>query len=340
MICLRVSLLGLCLSVGACGTSVRKGESPPVETDDLAGGGDDGGVGEDLSAGGGDDAGMQPGCAPTMGDLVKCGCDPNAMPRACWPASADPKARHVGACKDGMQPCVGAGEFWQWGMCSGAVLPMKENCTDKIDNDCNGLIDCKDPACATDPACRMGCMNGATRVCYDGPPGTQGVGLCKPGIQTCVNGVWPMNCPGEVLPANENCGDCLDHNCNHLPGCFDVLACILDAACQGTCKQVDQGCFCPQGVGEVATCPGGMHGITKQGNLCGGGATSECCPCTANDCGDPRCCHLPVCKGNKWCDPFDCTRPLPMDCNGRIGFDCDDFPEDCDVHCCVCIQGC
>ena len=61
---------------------------------------------------------------------------------------------------------------------------------------------------------------------------------------------------------------------------------------------------------------------------------------SANDCGDPTCCHLQICKGNQWCAPFDCTRPLPNDCNGRIGFDCDDFPEDCDVHCCICVQGC
>src|SRR5574337_431471 len=31
--------------------------------------------------------------------------------------------------------------------------PAAENCKDGIDNDLNGLIDCADPACATEPSC-------------------------------------------------------------------------------------------------------------------------------------------------------------------------------------------
>jgi hypothetical protein len=236
-----------------------------------------------------------------------------------------------------MQACIGAGEFWSWGACNGSVLPSKENCTDKIDNDCNGLTDCKDPACATDPSCRMGCTNGQMRPCYDGPQGTEGVGLCHGGMQTCMNNMWPMNCPGEQLPTKENCADCLDHNCNHLPGCLDLFSCAFDAACQSQCKP-DQGCVCPKGSGEGTTCPEGYLGQSKGGNLCMPGS-EQCCPCTANDCGNPGCCGEKVCMGNPKCGGWMC-KPLPMACNGQVGFDCDDFPEDCDVMCCKCTKGC
>ncbi len=36
-----------------------------------------------------------------------------------------------------------------WGVCN----PFPEDCTNTIDDDCNGLVDCADPACTTDPAC-------------------------------------------------------------------------------------------------------------------------------------------------------------------------------------------
>ena len=36
-----------------------------------------------------------------------------------------------------------------WGACS----PFTENCSNTIDDDCNGLIDCADPVCASSPEC-------------------------------------------------------------------------------------------------------------------------------------------------------------------------------------------
>ena len=38
---------------------------------------------------------------------------------------------------------------------------------------------------------RLALMAGDTRDCYDGPPGTEGVGVCHPGSQTCtLDGSW------------------------------------------------------------------------------------------------------------------------------------------------------
>jgi hypothetical protein len=54
-----------------------------------------------------------------------------------------------------MQTCGMAGEFLEYGACEGETLPSSEagHCADGVDNDCNGLTDCQDPACASDPAC-------------------------------------------------------------------------------------------------------------------------------------------------------------------------------------------
>jgi len=45
------------------------------------------------------------------------------------------------------------------------------------------------------------CTEGLTQSCYTGPNGTQNVGICHSGIQTCTNGTWG-SCIGEVIPPN------------------------------------------------------------------------------------------------------------------------------------------
>lgn len=155
-------------------------------------------------------------------------------------------------------------------------------------------------------------------------------------MQTCAGGMWPATCPGEVVPTAENCGDPLDHNCNFLPGCLDLFACVLSPACQSSCDmtKVNPGCMCPQGSGDTATCPEGMFGVTVGGSLTSPGM-DECCPCTASDCGNAGCCGEAVCAGNAQCAGLTC-KPLPASCNGQVNQDCDDFPEDCDEPCCKC----
>lgn len=50
--------------------------------------------------------------------------------------------------------------------------------------------------------------------CYDGPPGTEGIGECTPG--TCnASGI----CEGMGTPYTENCYTGLDENCDTFPGC-------------------------------------------------------------------------------------------------------------------------
>src|SRR5262249_47334531 len=65
-----------------------------------------------------------------------------------------------------------------------------------------------------DAASSTECRAGDTRDCYDGAPGTDGVGPCHHGQQRCgTDGTWGT-CDGEVVPVAEICNDHLDNNCN------------------------------------------------------------------------------------------------------------------------------
>lgn len=58
-----------------------------------------------------------------------------------------------------------------------------------------------------------GCATGDTRACYDGPAGTDGIGLCTSGQQTCSEGAWG-DCVGAVMPAAETCATTSDDDCD------------------------------------------------------------------------------------------------------------------------------
>jgi hypothetical protein len=429
-----IALAGCALAAMACSAAATSDDSKAGAHHPGVDGGSAGGAGTDASVGldGGDDgAGGSDGgptCDPSAPDLAACACnDPTAKPRACWPSSADPKLRGVGACKDGVQACTGGGEFHIWGPCVGATLPSKEDCANGADDDCNGLVDCADPSCAsdaacqtpctdgetrpcydgtaatagagtcrfgtqtcsggkwpadcpgevlpapetcnsnadtncdglagcadptcaTDPACTQACQDGDTRPCYDGPPGTQNVGTCHGGTQTCTGGQWPATCAGEVVPATEQCNDLLDHNCNGFKGCDDFFACLLDNYCWGQCATPEPGCLCPVGTSDAATCPKGYFGTTHGGGPGTGLPPNvECCPCSASTCSNLACCGESFCSSTAWCSNRNCTS-LPASCNGKVDFDCDfeDYdpndssiiPEDCDQPCCICRPGC
>ncbi|HDD72582.1 MAG TPA: hypothetical protein ENG00_00660, partial [Candidatus Aenigmarchaeota archaeon] len=83
------------------------------------------------------------------------------------------------------------------------------------------------------------CTNGETREC--GPPSElNGVGICKTGTSTCVNGIWG-ECIGAIFPEDEIC-DGLDNNCNG----------EVDEIC--TCKHGDtRPCGTDVGVCEFGT---------------------------------------------------------------------------------------
>lgn len=60
----------------------------------------------------------------------------------------------VGACTSGTRTCVSMTEFGGvWSACTGSGAPSREVCGDRVDNDCDGTMDCSDSDCASDAAC-------------------------------------------------------------------------------------------------------------------------------------------------------------------------------------------
>lgn len=107
------------------------------------------------------------------------------------------------------------------------------------------------------------CTEGAKQSCYSGPADTEGVGVCKPGEQTCAQGVWGT-CKGEVIPAAKEICNGHDDDCNGKAD--DGIA--SGGACQ------TPGC-----VGSILCSGGAMKCVLEStGNpeVCGDGMDNDC----------------------------------------------------------------
>jgi len=146
----------------------------------------------------------------------------------------------------------------------GGDLCGVEDCTNGLDDDCNGVIDC---------ACRPT----ETRSCFGGTAATRGVGACHDGTMICGDGLefgtWG-DCAGDVLPApaevcdpvgvDENCNGAVNEGCD----CHDgdpPVACGSDV---GECAAGTQACV----GGHLGECTGAV------------GPAAEICDGLDNDC--------------------------------------------------------
>jgi len=99
------------------------------------------------------------------------------------------------------------------------------------------------------------CVSGSTRNCYEGDPVTQGVGVCRTGRNSCVDGAYTSECTSQVLPSAEICNSA-DDDCNglvddgiSLPGCLNQY---IDTDGDGFGDEATPvACLCTQGSGTT-----------------------------------------------------------------------------------------
>jgi hypothetical protein len=113
----------------------------------------------------------------------------------------------VTVCGLGNKPAVPNAE-WELLAAKGDIGPQGLK-GDTGEQGIQGIRGIQGPAGPAGPACQPGDFLG----CYTGPPATKNVGLCKPGVRTCVAGVFGP-CEGEVLPVAEIPDNNYDEDCD------------------------------------------------------------------------------------------------------------------------------
>lgn len=221
------------------------------------------------------------GCACVEGEPLQCG------------SSTD-----VGVCAFGTATCVN-GAF---GQCVGAVPPApRDSCVRGDDSNCNGI---PNEGCA--------CIDGETRPC--GPPS---VGICRQGVQTCVNGAFNGECVGLVPAGTRNCNSPADSDCDGRPDntTDDVCRCAVGTsqACGthpqdgiGPCRAESQQCV--TGPGNASSAFGPCTGSIgpAPADLCDGSDTN-CNGQSDDSCGSPEgseCTNNSDCDNNTDCVTF------------------------------------
>ena len=228
---------------------------------------------------------------------------------ACTPGHERACGEDAGECRPGTQYCTSDGA---WGhTCQDTLGPRPEVCGNSLDDDCDG---------AADDGCT--CTEGNTRPCgYNLDDDGVAAGMCRSGIQTCLDGRWAV-CLDAIGPAEEVC-DGLDNDCNG--DCDDGLGC-----CRGTAGECTTACGTPGTQTCSESCEPGVcfgedvcNGCDDDG-YAGCDDPFECCAGTTTPC-ETSCGSTGEGACSDRCEPAgsDTCRPPVETCNG-LDDDCVD----------------
>ncbi|MEI8254063.1 MAG: MopE-related protein, partial [Deltaproteobacteria bacterium] len=252
----------------------------------------------------------------------------------------------VGACaRTGASICNVAGDATTCNAVAGA--PGVENtnalCSDGIDNNCDGRIDCADAGCAATPRCAGGCTLVQPEVCDGRDNNCNGLvdeggitrpcgstlGVCTAGTQTCQ----PQTLPGTGVPVWGACTgttgsaevcDGLDNNCN---GVADEGLSRACGSSVGACRAGVQLCVggtysgaCIGSVGPSAevcdgvdnNCDGTVDNGIPAAGACGAAGVGVCTAGTIQCVGGSLQCVGGTRPGTETCNGLD------DDCNGVV----------------------
>lgn len=188
------------------------------------------------------------------------------------------------------------------------------------------------------------CEPGETQACYSGPDGTENVGICVGGTQSCNDdGTWGA-CDGETTPATEDCNgeddDCDGAVDNGNPDGGDACNTGIPGPCQP----------------GVLVCEGGQ--LVCEGNVspapsetCGNGVDDDCSGAVDDGCGCDPGNPAADCAANESCFPTEvfgdeAVCAGPMGAGGQYAT-CVDNSDCAPGHVCVdvgtnvyCLQWC
>ena len=207
-------------------------------------------------------------CNGKVDDANNCPeCKPGQL-KPCY--DGDAKTINIGICKVGFHTCDNNNRWSK--SCERQVLPKKEDCSNKQDDDCDGKVD-NGTHCPE-------CLSTQTRSCYLGPKGTEGVGECRKGVQYCLGNKWEKSCRNQILPRQEICGDKKDNDCD---GKVDeTTQCIPKPCSLGETRRCYTG---PKGTQGAGLCKQGWQSCLPNGNW--GSCTQQTIP-TQEVCHDQK----------------------------------------------------
>jgi len=237
------------------------------------------------------------------------------------------------------------------------IVPgTSEVCTDGIDNNCNGLIDCADPDCTSAQSCVPVCGNGVVESGEQCDPGANNPADCcaancqfETSAYTCraSDGACDVaetcsgssaTCPSDSVRSN-------GYVCAYEPGQCDAndicngasKLCNEQYAPSGTTCSDSNACTTGETCNGAGACTGGSTVSCNDGNVCtddscnpatGCGHTYNTASCDdSNKCTTVDTCALGVCAGTpKNCDDgnactTDSCNPANGDCTHSTGSD-------------------